>query len=87
MDRIRHRFDVSVAELPDDATPSRQTIVMTVVGNERRHVAEVLDRIRLFAEGGRDTWPIAVDVDVFRWHPVEDWQGRDLILSEDEDDG
>lgn len=87
VERVRHRFEVSVVELPDDATPSRQTVVVTTAANERQRVAEVLDRIRTFVDSGRDTWPIGVDVDIFRWHPVEDWQGRGSILSEDEDDG
>ena len=87
VEKVRHRFEVSIVELPDDATPSRQTLVVTTAANERQQVAEVLDRIRTFVDSGRDTWPIVVDVDIFRWHPVVDWQGRGSTGSEDGEDG
>ncbi|MBI3185684.1 MAG: DUF503 domain-containing protein [Myxococcales bacterium] len=49
-DRVKARFNVSVAEVDDNDVWQRATVAMAVVGNERRHVQEQMDKILQFVE-------------------------------------
>jgi uncharacterized protein YlxP (DUF503 family) len=75
-DRLRHHFDVTFHEIGDGGDPRRQTVVLTTAGNDARVVRSVLDR----CVGAVRQHPVVeaaqVDVDVFRWHPSEDWAAR-----------
>jgi len=44
-DRIRNRFNVSIAEVAFNDQPKRARIGITIVANESRYVHEVLDKI------------------------------------------
>lgn len=44
-DRLKARFNVAVAEVEDNELWQKATIALAVVGNERRHVNEQMDKI------------------------------------------
>lgn len=44
-DRLKARFNVAVAEVGDNDLWQKATIALAVVGNERRHVNEQMDKI------------------------------------------
>ncbi len=44
-DRLKARFNVAVAEVEDNDLWQKATIALAVVGNERRHVNEQMDKI------------------------------------------
>ncbi len=44
-DRVKAKFNVAVAEVEDNDVLSRATIALSVVGNERAHVNEMMDKI------------------------------------------
>jgi len=49
-DRVKARFNVSVAEVDDNELWQRAVIGLSVVGNDRRHVNEQIDKIIHFVE-------------------------------------
>src|SRR5262245_16185955 len=49
-DRVKARFNVSVAEVDDQDLWQRATLAMAVVGNDQRHVNEMMDKILQFVE-------------------------------------
>src|SRR5512132_4341740 len=49
-DRVKARFNVSVAEVDDNELWQRAVIGLAVVGNDRRHVNEQIDKIVHFVE-------------------------------------
>ena len=49
-DRVKARFNVSVAEVGDQDLWQRATLALAVVGNDRRHVNEMMDKILQFVE-------------------------------------
>jgi len=49
-DRVRSRFDVSVAEVGENDIWQRAQLGIAVVGNDRRFVNEVLDKVRGFVD-------------------------------------
>lgn len=49
-DRVKARFNVSVAEVDDQDLWQKATLAMAVVGNDRRHVNEMMDKILQFVE-------------------------------------
>ncbi len=49
-DRVKARFNVSVAEVDDNELWQRAVIGLAVVGNERRHVNEQMDKILQFVD-------------------------------------
>ncbi|HKD39767.1 MAG TPA: DUF503 domain-containing protein [Myxococcaceae bacterium] len=44
-DRLKARFNVAVAEVEDNDLWQKATLALAVVGNERRHVNEQMDKI------------------------------------------
>ncbi len=49
-DRIKAKFNVSVAEVDDNDLWQRATIALAVVGNDKRHVGEQMDKIIQFVD-------------------------------------
>jgi uncharacterized protein len=49
-DRVKARFNVAVAEVEDQDVWNRAVIALAVVGNERRHVNEQMDKIFQYIE-------------------------------------
>lgn len=49
-DRVKARFNVSVAEVGDNELWQKAVLAMCVVGNDRRHVNEQMDKILDFVE-------------------------------------
>src|SRR4051812_46937567 len=49
-DRVKARFNVSVAEVEDQDLWQKATIALAVVGNDNRHVDEQLQKILNFIE-------------------------------------
>ncbi|HWV38150.1 MAG TPA: DUF503 domain-containing protein [Vulgatibacter sp.] len=70
IDRIRARFDVSVAEVADNELWQKATIGVAAVGNDRAFVSEVLQKVlRSVDESGVEAWVVAHRVELF---PVGD---------------
>lgn len=49
-DRVKARFNVAVAEVEDQDLWQKATLALAVVGNERRHVDEQMEKIIHFVE-------------------------------------
>lgn len=49
-DRVKAKFNVSLAEVEDNDVWNRAVIALAVVGNERRHVNEQMDKILQFID-------------------------------------
>jgi uncharacterized protein YlxP (DUF503 family) len=49
-DRVKARFNAAIAEVEDQDLWQKATLAMTVVGNDRRHVDEQLDKLIRFIE-------------------------------------
>lgn len=45
IDRLRHRFNVSVAEIGDHDLWQRASIGVACIGHEQRHTQQVMDRV------------------------------------------
>lgn len=49
-DRVKAKFNVAVAEVEDNELWNRAVVALSVVGNERRHVGEMMDKIVHFID-------------------------------------
>jgi uncharacterized protein YlxP (DUF503 family) len=49
-DRVKAKFNVAVAEVEDNDVWNRAVVALAVVGNERRHVNEAMDKILQFID-------------------------------------
>jgi uncharacterized protein YlxP (DUF503 family) len=49
-DRVKAKFNVAVAEVEDNEIWNRAVVALSVVGNERRHVQEMMDKIIQFMD-------------------------------------
>jgi uncharacterized protein len=49
-DRVKARFNASVAEVEDQDLWQRATIAFAVVGNDKRHVDEQLEKLLHFVD-------------------------------------
>ncbi len=49
-DRVKAKFNVSVAEVEDNDVWNRAVVALAVVGNDKRHVNEMLDKILQFVD-------------------------------------
>ncbi len=49
-DRVKAKFNVSVAEVEDNDVWNRAVVALSVVGNDKRHVNEMLDKILQFVD-------------------------------------
>jgi uncharacterized protein YlxP (DUF503 family) len=50
LDRVRHRFNVSISEVGDNDLWQRAKIGICTVGNDRRHINSSLDKVMDFIE-------------------------------------
>ena len=50
IDRVRHRFNVAIAEVGDNDLWQRAEMGFCTVGNDRRHINSSLDKIVYFIE-------------------------------------
>ena len=50
-DRIRHRYNVSVAETDHHDVPTRAAVAVALVTTDRRFADSVLDKVDRFVEG------------------------------------
>jgi uncharacterized protein YlxP (DUF503 family) len=50
VDRLKAKFNVAVAEAEDSESLNRAVVALSVVGNERRHVADMMERMLQFVE-------------------------------------
>jgi hypothetical protein len=49
-DRVKAKFNVAVAEADDGDLANRAVVALSVVGNERRHVQEMMEKIIQFVD-------------------------------------
>jgi hypothetical protein len=49
-DRVKAKFNVAVAEVEDNEIWNRAVVALSVVGNERRHVNEMMEKIVQFID-------------------------------------
>jgi uncharacterized protein len=49
-DRVKAKFNVAVAEVDDNDVYTRGVVALAVVGNDRRHVNEMMDKILQYIE-------------------------------------
>jgi len=49
-DRVKAKFNVAVAEVDDNDVYTRGVIALAVLGNDRRHVNEMMDKILQYIE-------------------------------------
>lgn len=65
IDRVRARYNVSVAEVADNDLWQKASIGVTAVGNDRSFVNEVLDKVlRSVEEGGADAFVVSHDLEL-----------------------
>ena len=65
IDRIRARFNVSIAEVGDNDLWQRATIGVAAVGNDRAFVNEVLDKVlRAVDESGAEALLVSHDLEI-----------------------
>ncbi|WP_050724526.1 DUF503 domain-containing protein [Vulgatibacter incomptus] len=65
IDRVRARFNVSVAEVGDNDLWQRATIGVAAVGNEPAFVNEVLDKVlRSVDESGVEAWVVTHQLEI-----------------------
>lgn len=50
IDKTKHKFNVSIAEVGDNELWQRAKLGFSVVGNDQRHVNSMLDNVRNFIE-------------------------------------
>lgn len=63
-DRIRARFNVSIAEVDRQDAWQRATLGVAVVSNDARLVDETLNKVVNFIEGARDALLLDYSIDV-----------------------
>ncbi|MHB8878688.1 MAG: DUF503 domain-containing protein [Myxococcaceae bacterium] len=78
-DRVKARFNVSVAEVDDNELWQRATIALAVVSNERRHASEQMEKMIQFVDDmyvapliGRETEVLSFGDQLFGGGPRED---------------
>lgn len=64
-DRVRHRFNASIAEVGELDLWQRATLGVAVVGNERHFVEQCLDEILRLFRGARDAELLDHQTDIF----------------------
>jgi uncharacterized protein YlxP (DUF503 family) len=65
LDRVRARFNVSVAEVADNDLWQKATIGVAAVGNDRAFVNEVLDKVlRSVEEGGAEAHVVSHEMEL-----------------------
>ncbi|MEW6324783.1 MAG: DUF503 domain-containing protein [Nitrospirota bacterium] len=62
IDRLRHRFNVAVAEIGDHDLWQRAAIGVVCIGHDRRHTLQVIDRVIAAVRGNPDISLLRNDV-------------------------
>jgi hypothetical protein len=78
-DRVKAKFNVAVAEVEDNDVWTRAIIALSVVGNERKHVNEQMDKIIHYVEEMYVAPVSRREMEILSF-------GEDLFLRGDEDD-
>ncbi len=65
IDTIRHRFNVSIAELDHQDLHQRATIGVVCLANEKAHVERVLNAAREIMDSRPDAVPASVTLEMF----------------------
>jgi uncharacterized protein YlxP (DUF503 family) len=80
-DRVKAKFNVAVAEVEDNDAHTRAVIALAVVGNERRHVNEMMDKIFQFIDdmyvapvASRELEILSFGEDLFASTAGDDWR-------------
>ncbi|HEY0840833.1 MAG TPA: DUF503 domain-containing protein [Vulgatibacter sp.] len=87
IDRIRARFNVSVAEVGDNELWQKATLGIAAVGNDRSFVAETLEKVlRSVDESGVEAWVVSHHLELV---PIGDGfeQGEVRTLADVEREG
>lgn len=66
VERIRHRYNVSVAEVDGQDNWQRATIGVAAVSTKQYHARELIDRVTRHVEGCIDVEITEVTIDFFR---------------------
>ncbi len=83
VDRLKHRFPVSVTEIIETERAGDATLVVTGSSSDARVLRSVLDQCAALAASSGVAVPARIDIDVFPWHPPEglslsdDWRWSD----------
>lgn len=72
-DRVRHRFECSVALVGESDDPRSQALAVSVVGSDAPTLRQMLDQLRDYLHRDPDVLVHGVDVDVQRWHATAGW--------------
>lgn len=73
VDRVRHRFECSVALVGESESPQQQALAASVVGNDARVLRSALDKLRDYLSRDAEVLVHGVDVDVSRWQGSDGW--------------
>lgn len=83
-DRVKAKFNVAVAEVEDNDVLNRAVVAMSVVGNDRSHVNEMMDKIFQYIDdmylapvSSRELEILSFGEDLFQGAPA----GGDLLLT------
>jgi len=67
VERLKRRFNVSVAEVGDRDLWQRTQLGLCLVGEDRRAVNSTLDRILRFLDGMRATEVVSSQIEILNW--------------------
>lgn len=85
-DRVKARFNVAVAEVDDQDLWQKATLALAVVGNERRHVDEQMEKIIHFVEEMYVAPLISRQTEIMAFGDTLYTPGRPLPAERDEDE-
>ncbi len=68
MTRVRHQFEVAIAEVDNHDRWQIATLGVTCVSNSSQHVDEILGRVRRYIEETRpDVIVTAAEIEILNW--------------------
>lgn len=85
-ERVKARFNVAVAEVDDQDLWQKATLALAVVGNERRHVDEQMEKIIHFVEEMYVAPLISRQTEIMAFGDTLYTPGRPLPAERDEDE-
>ena len=85
-DRVKARFNVAVAEVDDQDLWQKATLALAVVGNDRRHVDEQMEKIIHFVEEMYVAPLISRQTEILAFGDTLYSPGRPLPAEQDEDE-
>jgi uncharacterized protein YlxP (DUF503 family) len=72
-DRVRHRFDVSVAEVELSEQHDRRVLAIATIGNDPRLLRSIVDKISQYLNTSVDAIITGIDVEILPWQPHDRW--------------